>query len=185
MIVNLVLFLFNFFTPFLGIDQKKTEGRSGNVNGKYHQRFYSKDIKASARSPRKYHVLIFSGQFFSRHVCKGLPSRPTRASQVLTTPSSLLQVFWVTPKYTNKQKRRPLEMFWISSSCSLNYTQISPEPLLCARHWVTKQSTHIRAEGARGRESVAFSRTHTEASTECGPFLSASLQFKMFKQSWK
>lgn len=126
------------------MNRKRKGGRNGKVNGKDDQKFGSKDSRVSASSPRRHPTLIFAGQFSSWRVYEGLPSQPTWLSQVLDTPSSLLQVFWVTLKYTNKRKQRPPETFWVSSSSSLNRNQTPPKDILCAWHWVTEQRRHVQ-----------------------------------------
>lgn len=88
-------------------------------------------------------------------------------------------------KYTKKQRQRPLEMFWISSSFSLNYTQhISWASTVCPALSYKVEHTLMSRRYLWERKHVS-SRTHTLRLLEYGLFLSASLQINMFKQSWK
>ena len=61
--VDLVLLLCNFFTPFLGMNRKRKGGRTDKVNGKDEQKFCSSDSAVSARAPRKHPPLIFAASF--------------------------------------------------------------------------------------------------------------------------
>ena len=91
--VDSVLLLLNFFSSLLGMNRKRKGGRCGKVSGKEDQKFRPRDSGVSARSPWKDTTLVSAGQFSSWCVCKGLPSRPTWASQVLGSLSRLPQVF--------------------------------------------------------------------------------------------